>query len=154
MEIKNHLKIGALEFKITAEKLYIETVSGSETYALRSINGISVKDNIDGYNVALSQLKARKMLFYFIIVVGIIILVLSLGMRKPNIGMGIMGILFSVFGIIFLIKDTNPRMESIVRITMNSGDKAFSFFKDDANSAEVADFVATLENTLTAFHKE
>ena len=46
-----------------------------------------------------------------------------------------------------------PQMRSVVRITMNSGDKSFSFFKDDANSGAVADFVATLEDTLTAFHK-
>ena len=47
-----------------------------------------------------------------------------------------------------------PIMQSIVCVTMNSGDKSFSFFKDDANSGDVADFVATLEDTLTAFHKD
>ena len=47
MQLKNKLTIGSLEFKITDDKLYIDTISGSETYALRSINGISVKDDID-----------------------------------------------------------------------------------------------------------
>ena len=153
IKIKSHLKIGSLEFKISNEKLFIDTISGSETYALRSINGISVKDDINGYNLILNQLKQGKSMAYFLIVLGVILLVICLLGRSPIFGI-ISGSIFAVPGIISLNKITEPRMESIVRITMNSGDKAFSFFKDDANSAEVADFVATLESTLTAFHKE
>ena len=153
MEIKSQLTVGSLEFKISNEKLFIDTISGSETYALRSINGISVKDDINGYNLILNQLKQRKNLAYFLIVFGVLFLVMCLSGGLPIMGI-ILGSLFAVPGIISLSKITEPRMESIVRITMNSGDKAFGFFKDDANSAEVADFVATLESTLTAFHKD
>ncbi len=153
MNIKNTLQIGSLEFKISSEKLFIDTSEGSETYALRSINGISVKDDINGYNMRLNQIKGAKNLAYLLIFLGVFFLIIFLSLESPISGI-IVGSIFAVPGIINLNKITETRMVSIVRITMNSGDKSFSFFKDDANSAEVANFVATLESTLTAFHKE
>ena len=153
MNVKNQLKIGSLEFKITADKLYIETVDGSETYALRSINGISVKDDIGKYNGELNALKGQKQIGTALLIFGLVILMLCLWLGWPIVRL-IFGGCFIVPGIISMNSGAKPRLESIVRITMNSGDKAFRFFKDDANSGEVADFVATLESTLTAFHKE
>ena len=150
MEIKNNLKIGSLEFKITSEKIYIETITGSETYALRSINGVSVKDNIDLFNEELLHIKGirknQKIVLFFGVMIGIIALIEG----YP---------LFFLVGVIltlpfFFRKPSEEiRLQSIVTITMNSGDKAFNFFKDEANAVDVAEFVATLENTLTAFHK-
>jgi hypothetical protein len=163
MQLKNKLTIGSLEFKITDDKLYIDTISGSETYALRSINGISVKDDIDEYNVELNKHKEvddfnNRVAGGAVVIGAIGIIALFNGLITGEEG-GISGGTIFIGGAIIYYKKVMkktmppPQMRSVVRITMNSGDKSFSFFKDDANSGAVADFVATLEDTLTAFHK-
>ena len=153
MQIKNKLTIGSLEFKITDDKLYIETSTGSETYALRSINGISVKDDINTFDEELGKQKSARDGAYGFIIGGVFSFVCGMLMGVPIAGLLIGGLLFFIGYKGLLGLNAEPKMRSIVRITMNSGDKSFSFFKDDANSGEVADFVATLEDTLTAFHK-
>jgi hypothetical protein len=153
METKNTLSIGSLVFKITAEKLYIETPTGSETYALRSINGISVKDDVATFNAQVTLIKSSKLQGGLMIGFGILLLVICSVAKFFLIGL-VSAIILGAIGFWFMSKLTDPRLQSIVRITMNSGDKAFSFYKDEASASEVADFVATLENTLTAFHKE
>jgi len=153
MDIKNQLKIGSLEFKITTDKLYIDAIDGSETYALRSINGISVKDDIDGFKQLTNVKKGVKTNAYIFCVAGAVILISFTAIGIPIWGLILGGVMLA-FGLWIINGVKEAKLESIVRITMNSGDKAFRFLKDDANSGEVADFVATLESTLTAFHKD
>ena len=157
METKNTLRVGSLEFKITAEKLYIETATGTETYALRSINGISVKDDLALFNEQVNRLKGYKTQGGILAGFGIFFLISCnvMGVEFFSIMGNIMGLGCLIVGLwIMMVKRSQPRLQSVVRITMNSGDKAFAFFKDDTSSSDVADFVATLENTLTAFHKD
>jgi hypothetical protein len=47
-----------------------------------------------------------------------------------------------------------PTLKSAVRIMMSGGNRDFTFDKADANSNNIAEFVAKVENTLTAFHKK
>lgn len=153
MDIINKLTIGDLEFKITSEKLYIESITGSETYALRSINGISVKDDINRYNMELNALKSAKTFQITFLLIGVSILFLFLYMGGVVFGL-IFSSIFLVPAIIGMMKVKEPRLLSVVRVTMNSGDKAFEFYKSDAKADDVASFVAALEKTLTAFHKD
>jgi len=168
MEIKAILAIKELEFKLTTEKLFINSLSSNETYALRSVNGISVKDKIELFNEELNNYKTaitvynsskRKAIISG--AVGGIILVLSfigiyfgfyLGTFEEFIGY------LSIGAMIYFLRnkhpgDNEPILKSSVVITMNSGDKSFEFVKSEANSDEVAKFVFEVEQTLTAFHK-
>ena len=153
MQLKNKLTIGSLEFKITNDKLYIDTISGSETYALRSINGITVRDNINLFNTIISKNKAKIKKAYRLIITGILALIFFLVNGWLVFGL-VTGSIIILSGVLMLGNKEEPRLKSYVTISMNSGEKSFSFFKDDANSGDVADFVATLEDTLTAFHKD
>lgn len=155
METKNILTIGNLHFKITSEKLFIETFTGSETYALRSINGISVKDDINDYNSKINAMKYDQKVGRNWIISGVVFLIFIIIFAIKAIVFGvIMGGIFCAIGFYLKNKTQEPRLVSFVRITMNSGDKVFEFFKDESKADEVAQFVACLEDTLTAFHKE
>ena len=74
-----------ISIKLTDEKLYIKTLSSSETFALRSINGIGIVDLIDKYNVELTAQKNAKkptglyILGGFLILAGIGNLAVSIG---------------------------------------------------------------------------
>jgi hypothetical protein len=154
MEVINNLIIGTLEFKITSDKLFIQSPSGQETYALRSINGISVKDNIELFNNESNQLKLTKNIGIGVIVFGVLCAIILIVKTDNIIECCMMGAISFVLGyFIYSRGRKTPRMQSIVNIAMNSGVKYFSFFKDDANAQQVADFVAALEGTLTSFHK-
>jgi hypothetical protein len=59
-------------------------------------------------------------------------------------------------GIYILSKVGNnqpPQLESCVRIMLNGMNRDFSFDKRKTSSSNVANFVARVEDTLTAFHK-
>jgi hypothetical protein len=53
----SQFKTSDLEIKLTSEKLFINTVSSNETFALRSVNGIGVVDLVEDYNKALTEWK-------------------------------------------------------------------------------------------------
>jgi len=162
METKAVLNIKGLEFKLTSEKLFINSLSSNETYALRSVNGVSVKDKIELFNQEISDYKS------------------AIARHESSKGQGIMAgavggfsaiygavsdsTLPLIFGVLLLgvmwklfqdkhPGESEPVLKSSVVITMNSGDKSFEFVKSDANSDEVAKFVFEVEQTLTAFHK-
>ena len=46
-----------------------------------------------------------------------------------------------------------PKLESEVRIMLSGGSREFRFLKEDSNSIEVAEFIALIEGTLTAYNK-
>ncbi len=160
----SHFQVEGLEIKLTEEKLFINTAASNEAFALRSIDGIGVIDLVDQYNHSmnfykseLTQLKISKVgaiLFLIIFIIGV-------GMYlNDNI---FAGTLFGLIGIIFcslsliIIYNSNinlPTLKSAVRIMMSGGNRDFIFDKADANSNNVAEFVAKVENTLTAFHKK
>jgi hypothetical protein len=141
-----------IEFKLTSEKLYISSSLGMETFALRSINGIGVIDDIDNLN---GQLSAKKQLNFlnktwgvFFVLVGAMICFLE----------SIVAYVFAAFslaiGIYLLsINQKPPKLFSNVRIMLNGMNRDFSFIKNENDSSIVAEFVARVEDTLTAFHK-
>jgi hypothetical protein len=53
-----------LIFTFTSEKLFINTPASSETFALRSVNGIGVIDLVDEYNKALTIWKQTPITTY------------------------------------------------------------------------------------------
>jgi len=148
-----------LEFRLTNEKLFITSISGTETFALRSLNGIGVVDQLAEYNAELAQFKKDTQGFKNLLILSAVIVVVGIGMlTQPNlsesagvaIGGGIFGGVLSYFRI---NKVTEPQMKSVVRLMLNGMNRDVQFNKRNVNSTDVANFVARVEDTLTAFHK-
>jgi hypothetical protein len=66
----------------------------------------------------------------------------------------IIGLSISLIGFYLVQALKKPTLKSAVRIVMSGGNRDFIFDKAHSNSMEVAEFVAKVEDTLTAFHKK
>ena len=145
-----------LEFKLTPDKLYITSATGTETFALRSINGIGVIDLLERYNSMLSAVKSinfSNQLNGILCVAGGVLIALFAFSNDIPLG-GIFGLGFIGLGIYFFSrKRIKPELLSSVRIMLNGMNRDFEFNKRKVNSTDVANFVARVEDTLTAFHK-
>ncbi len=143
-----------LEFKLTSEKLFIQSATGMETFALRSINGIGVVDQIEQYNEMLSVMKQSRA----VNVIWGTMLTLGGGLilLMANQTAYIFGSIFILIGIYLYSRNSNlekPEMRSSVRIMLNGMNRDFIFIKKNEVSSAVAEFVARVEDTLTAYHK-
>lgn len=147
-----------LKIKLTSEKLFINTTASSETFALRSVNGIGVVDLVDDYNKALTAWKAVRLKQKLFLVTGIIIAIVGLWTLQYTVGVGFaiifFGGVYAIIGLIGMNKTNNePKLMSAVRIMMSGGNRDFQFNKTGIKSGNVAEFVAKVESTLTAYHK-
>jgi hypothetical protein len=154
-----------LKIKLTNEKLFINTTTSNETIALRSINGIGTVDLVDEYNQELTKWKEQglkskdsKTYAYILFVIGGMIVISSIlnGDRNSSGGSdssggSVLGFVFFAVGYYFYRK--KPNLLSSLRIMMSGGNRDFKFDKTSSNSSDIADFVAKVESTLTAFHK-
>jgi hypothetical protein len=159
-KILSEFSAEGLEIKLTDEKLFINTATTNETFALRSVNGIGVIDLVDDYNSALSTWKAEKGTPIVLIVVGALLLLIGLSMlTDPDSKSGAwLELLFGgipvVAGIIMLNSLRKmPTMLSAVRIMMSGGNRDFKFDKKGVIVGDIAGFVLNVEATLTAYHK-
>ena len=147
-----------LEFRLNDDKLFINSTNGGETIALRSINGIGCFDLIDQHKTALQNYNS---VLVSVKVTGRMLVILGVLCLLPTIFWGwVWFLIFSlpVIGLGFFIlsklgKSKPPKMESCVRIMLNGLNRDFSYEKGGANAAEVSNFVARVEETLTSFHK-
>ena len=153
-KILSEFNIANLDLKLTEEKLYIKTNSSFETFALRSINGIGVVDLLDKYNLELTEYNKSKNTNITRIILGIVLIGLG---AFINYGLGIFlfipGGISLILGIILLNKSTRPNLVSSVRIMMIGGTRDFEFDKTSYGSGKIAEFVANVESTLSAYHK-
>jgi hypothetical protein len=155
------LETDGLSIKLTDEKLFINTATSMETFALRSIDGIGVIDLVDQFNALLSFHNQDKNGRISLIVIGIGTLIFSFFFNSMlDIGtnflviMTIIGLGISLTGFYLFQLLKKPTLKSAVRIMMAGGNRDFMFDKAHSNSMEVAEFVAKVEDTLTAFHKK
>ena len=164
--ILSQFNAGNLDIKLTSEKLFINTPATSETFALRSVNGIGVVDLVDDYNKALTEWKKKPITDY----VGIILLVLGSIWLLQNI-LSIfsalerdpveitLGIIFDIamigaaYYLFNIAKKKKPILISAVRIMISGGVRDFQFDKTSIEGGNIAEFVAKVESTLTAYHK-
>lgn len=144
-----------LEIKLSKEKLFINTLTSSETFALRSINGIGVVDLVDEFNKALTNWKRIKndLIVGYVYSGGFVIGGLLSMSLWPFLGIMLLG-----FALLILIlvsqkqnKNVEPKLMSAVRIMMSGGNRDFQFNKSDNASKNIAEFVAKIESTLTAY---
>ncbi len=147
-----------LDIKLTSEKLFINTAASSEAFALRSVNGIGVVDLVDDYNKALTAWKAVRLNQKIFLGTGIILGIMGLWTLQYSVGVGfviiVFGGIFAIPALIGMNKTNNePKLMSAVRIMMSGGNRDFQFDKTGIKSGNVAEFVAKVESTLTAYHK-
>lgn len=161
--ILSEFSVKNLSIKLTDEKLFINTPSASETFALRSLNGIGVIDLVEKYNSAMTIYKTNivnnkslKIGGVIVIAVGLFFAYLFMKTEFPIIAL-ILFALFGGVGISMIIKSNSqvdePKLISAVRIMLNSGNRDFEFSKSSKVSDDVAQFVAKVESTLSSYHK-
>lgn len=150
------LDLSTLNIELTDEKLFVNTFFSNETFALRSVNGLGVVDLIEDYNKKLTVSK-RKILYVTLSLTLSIILLMNAGSGYN----GILGfipdtLLFAsfCFAIYNFVNYKKPILMSAVRIMLNGGNRDFEFDKTGVDSEAVAEFVARVESTLTAYHKK
>lgn len=166
--ILSQFNADSLDIKLTDEKLFINTASSSEAFALRSVNGIGVVDLVDDYNKALTFWKQDVLSQKISMALGLIFGILGLLMSNEIISFGfgssfigsallIIGGFFIIIALILIALKKNkkePKLMSAVRIMMSGGNRDFQFDKTGIKSGNVAEFVAKVESTLTSYHKK
>lgn len=152
------LETDGLSIKLTDEKLFINTATSMETFALRSIDGIGVIDLVQELNEEITGYKQKNNVQVVNVISGIIILIMGLYICSVDITIGstvsIVGLAFAGFAYLSKMGTIKPTLKSAVRIMMAGGNRDFVFDKANSNGVEVAEFVAKVEDTLTAFHKK
>jgi hypothetical protein len=153
----SQLQLTGLQIKLTSEKLYIQTNVSQEAIALRSINGIGVVDLVDEYNKELTTFKALKQKANQGLILMIVSTILAIFVYFQ---IGFAGVILCGVGIIggFIAYNKHnqiqePSLKSSVRIMITGTTRDFTFNKAYSNASDVANFVAQVENTLSAFHK-
>jgi hypothetical protein len=146
-----------LEIKLSSEKLFINTSISNETFALRSINGVGVVDLVEDYNKALTLWKKKKTGNTFLYFMGGLFAILGLlsFSWSSTFAFFLLGVSMIYFFIGYqnMNKNIEPKLLSAVRIIMGSGSRDFQFNKSDSKSRNIAEFVAKVESTLTAYYK-
>lgn len=154
-ETLSQFRADQLDIRLTNEKLFINTAISNEAFALRSLNGIGVVDLVDDYNKALTANRIQKIGRKASLGVGVIFGVQGLYALQYSSTLGFVIIAFcSVFIYFGLMKTKNePKLMSAVRIMMSGGNRDFQFDKAGVRSSDIANFVAKVESTLTAYHQ-
>lgn len=167
------LKLESLTMKLTSEKLYVNSISSNETFALRSVNGIGIVDLVEKFNQDLNEWeKKTSKPWIAIIPLGLIALFFlkvfidsatttAVGFFSneplpPDYYLLFISCLFAVPVVFLLFRNMNlpkPLLKSAVRIMLNGMSRDFEFDKKLFGSQEVAKFVALVEDTLTSYHK-
>ena len=143
-----------LEIKLTSEKLFINTITSNETFALRSVSGVGVIDLVDDYNQALTIWKKKSDSLVALFIFGGLCLIAGIASGKegsPGISLGTAMIAYGFYLLNQSIK--KPSLMSAVRIMMSGGNRDFQFDKTGIKSGNIAEFVANVESTLTSYHK-
>jgi hypothetical protein len=158
----SHFQVEGLEIKLTEDKLFINTITSNEAFALRSIDGIGVIDLVEDFNKSMNlykELNSKTKMGKIFAFIGIAILFLALILffndsRFIGMFLGFPALVFIISGLSNMYKNLQiPTLKSAVRIMMSGGNRDFIFDKADTKSQNIAEFVANVENTLTAFHK-
>jgi hypothetical protein len=143
-----------ISIKLTDEKLYIRTPTTSETFALRSVNGVGIVDLVDIYNKELTEYKNAKSPTYPYVIGGFM---LFAGLVNFSVNVGAAIICLLIGGGIMLwgttLKAASPTLKTAVRIMISGVNRDFEFDKAGSYTSQIAELVVKIEETLTAYHK-
>jgi hypothetical protein len=152
--VLSQINVDQLSIKLTDEKLYINTATSNETFALRSINGIGVIDLVDEYNSTLTEWKKKSQAPYGFFGAGGVVVWFGIDESSQSaLGFGLLLLVIGYF-LYKGVQSGKPSLMSAVRIMMSGGNRDFKFDKANVTSGSIADFVAEVESTLSAYHKK
>lgn len=160
----HEMTVGKLTMKLTNEKLFINSLGSSETFALRAVSGIGVVDLVEKYNQEITTFKEKTNKPWILIIsfafLGFPALLFwaskgfSMDAAIPIVA--VFGIIFSALAVHFYLKNNNliaPTLKSAVRIMICGATRDFEFDKNTPNASEVGRFVALIEDTLTSYQR-
>ena len=145
---------------LTSDKIYITAIGQEETFALRSVSGVGLYDDIKKYNQELKdfELKAnnRKKYAYVLIVLGILQIIFYVFYLNIVTQGLVLGGIFIAVGIFLMNRNESakkPVLDSFFNLMLSGGDRSFPFNKSRKNAKQIALFVNKVEDTLTAYNK-
>lgn len=147
------MDVDGLKMKLTNEKLYVNSAISNETFALRSINGVGIVSLIEQYNKALEEYKKGKFTPIAVAIGFAFGGLINFAMENVVLGFAFIGVGVLLYFFIMNMMKKEPELMSAVRIMLNGMNRDFEFNKKSAKAPEVAKFVALVEDTLTAYHK-
>ena len=148
-----------LNVKLTKEKIFITATGNEETFALRSVNGVGIYDDLEkyaedeeAYNTAAKKVRKEKITS---IIMGVLMIVMGIYTGLE------FGIYFILVGIVFIIafqflvkvKAEKPVLNTYFKLMISGASRRFKFHKSDESSVKIADFINKVEDTLTAYSK-
>ena len=150
--------------RLTTEKIYAKSVGLEETYALRSVDGAGVFDDMEGFAKekldAESSSKSKKnwgiglMVFFGLGSLGIL-LQMSQGNDDGASSLGLAAILFA-YGLYLYNKSKEAlakvKLKSYIKIIISGSNKLYLFDKNAPDSEKVAEFLEKVEETLTKYN--
>ena len=148
--------------KLTKDKVFVSTIGNEETFALRSVNGVGLYDDIKKYNLDLKNNKNNNdnstMIGFVAVLIFIIGTTGGIYFSIGELGNGFIAIAicFILGGLIYYFMNQKPsgrkpKLDSYFKLMLSGGSREFQFDKSDENSVEIADFINKLEDTLTSY---
>ena len=148
---------------LTTDKIYISAIGAEETFALRSVSGVGLYDDITKYNQELENFKrnspkvSRETGTGILIAIAVFVLILSFFTAPGEGPSGIQAISVAIaaLGIWFWFRKPLPEpvLDSYFTLMLSGGDRRFPFNKSGSNAKQIAEFINKVEDTLTAYHK-
>ena len=140
--------------KLTKDKIFVSAIGQEETFALRSVNGVGLYDDIEKYNAELEKNNAKGMKNGGIVLMlfGGLIAIIGITGGPEGIPAMVEGIAIVVGGYFMMNKKAKPPvLDSYFRLMLSGGSREFKFDKTEDNAVAVAEFVNQVEDTLTAY---
>jgi hypothetical protein len=140
--------------KLTTDKIFVSAIGQEETFALRSVNGVGLYDDIEKYNAELEKNNPKNIKNGGIIlmVLGGILAISGLTGGQDGLGVLVEGIGIVVGGYFLMkYKAKPPVLDSYFRLMLSGGSREFKFDKTEDNAVAVAEFINEVEDTLTAY---
>lgn len=151
--------------KLTDQRLYAKSVGIEETYALRSVDGAGVWDDLENYKTEKLEGDRRAnskrnwgiviMVFGgFQLLAGIIALFSDLLRTAAGIGVQLVFsglILYFGYKKFMKSKEIRVSLNSYIKIIISGDNKNYIFNKKSKESADIAKFLEKLEQTLTKY---
>jgi len=153
------------DIKLTTERIYAKSVGLEETYALRSVDGIGVYDDIDKFKNDKLKVKEK-----------------TTALKNKGIALTIYAVILGIGGFFLLTEGNGPiyaiimlvcaavcgyygnemfekskkmkadvKLDSYVKIIISGNNKLYLFNKKSKDAAKVAEFINKVEETLTKY---
>jgi hypothetical protein len=151
--IISQFKAGNLVMRLTNEKLFIDTATLNENFALSSIQEINVVDLLEehGQKSSIWNKEREGPLYVF----GVLFAIWGLYSFSLFLGYAIFVLIISVIVFIWAyVRKTNnlmksPKVMMALRISYHSGNREYKFEKTGFKNSKINDFITKVESRLS-----